>query len=395
VNEATRVAVMGGSLGGLTAALVLRDIGCDVHVFERSTAELEARGAGIAVLDETIRYLVEHDIADISTVCTRTEWLRYLHANGTVRHERPHPYLFSSWNTIYRHLLDSFGKERYHLGVEVAAFDQDDDHVHVRFADASIDTFDMLVCADGISSAARTRLLPHVVAEYAGYVAWRGTVPEPHLSATAMRTLGDAITYQVLDASHVLVYPIPALDGAVEPGYRLANFVWYRNVAEGAELEDLLTDSGGRQRTASVPPGKLRPEHVVEARSFARSRLAPQIAEVVDTAMAPFVQVIYDIAVPRMAFGRICLIGDAAFAIRPHAAAGTAKAADDAWTLADAMASERGDVQAALDRWEQGRLEVGFQVLQRARNIGTRSQFDGTWDPGDPDLIFGLHGPGH
>ena len=51
-----RVGVVGGSLGGLTAALVLRDLGCDVEVFERSIAELESRGAGIVVLDETIRY---------------------------------------------------------------------------------------------------------------------------------------------------------------------------------------------------------------------------------------------------------------------------------------------------------------------------------------------------
>ena len=54
-----RVIVMGGSVGGLTAALVLRDIGCDVRVFERSSAALQARGAGIAALDATLRYLIE------------------------------------------------------------------------------------------------------------------------------------------------------------------------------------------------------------------------------------------------------------------------------------------------------------------------------------------------
>ena len=40
---------------------------------------------------------------------------------------------------------------------------------------------------------------------------------------------------------------------------------------------------------------------------------------------------------PRMAFGRLCLIGDAAFVARPHAAAGTAKAAEDGWQLARAL----------------------------------------------------------
>ena len=46
-----RVIVMGGSVGGLTAALVFRDVGCEVRVFERSSAALQARGAGIAALD--------------------------------------------------------------------------------------------------------------------------------------------------------------------------------------------------------------------------------------------------------------------------------------------------------------------------------------------------------
>jgi len=49
------VSVVGGSIGGLTAALVLRDVGCDVRVFERSPAALAARGAGIAALDITLK----------------------------------------------------------------------------------------------------------------------------------------------------------------------------------------------------------------------------------------------------------------------------------------------------------------------------------------------------
>ena len=111
------------------------------------------------------------------------------------------------------------------------------------------------------------------------------------------------------------------------------------------------------------------------------------------SAPQPFLQVVYDIEVPRMAFGRVCLIGDAAFVVRPHAAAGTAKAAADAWALAEALGRER-DVPAALARWEPGQLALGGQLLERTRRIGRRSQVDGTWVPGDPELIFGLRGPG-
>ena len=94
-----------------------------------------------------------------------------------------------------------------------------------------------------------------------------------------------------------------------------------------------------------------------------------------------------------MVFGRTCLIGDAAFVARPHAAAGTAKAAADAWSLAEALEGAT-DVDAALRAWEPQQLALGRQLLARTRRIGTRSQVDGTWRPGDPELIFGLNEPG-
>ncbi|WP_051975234.1 FAD-dependent monooxygenase [Cupriavidus necator] len=114
---------------------------------------------------------------------------------------------------------------------------------------------------------------------------------------------------------------------------------------------------------------------------------------VVCGAAQPFLQVIYDVEVPQMAFDRVCLIGDAAFVVRPHAAAGTAKAAADAWALAGAL-KRHGDVVAALADWEPRQLALGQQLLERTRRIGRRSQVDGNWVAGDPELIFGLHGPG-
>ena len=134
--------------------------------------------------------------------------------------------------------------------------------------------------------------------------------------------------------SHILVYPIPGRDGSVAPGERLINIVWYRNYLAGDDLDDLLLDGYGIRREVSVPPGSLRPEHIAEARAVAAARLPGPIAEVVLAVDDLFVQVVFDLEVPRMAFGRACLLGDAAFVVRPHAAAGTAKAADDAWTLA-------------------------------------------------------------
>jgi 2,6-dihydroxypyridine 3-monooxygenase len=385
---------MGGSLGGLTAGLVLRDVGCDVHVFERSSVALQQRGAGIAVLDATIRYFVEnHVLDDVDQICTSTGWIRYLHPDGSTRYEEPHRYRFSSWNTIYRSLKTRLG-ERYHLGKEVIEFDQDGDGVTVRFADGEVSTWDMLMCADGGGSMARRRLLSDVGPSYAGYVAWRGTVPETELGAEAFRILHDAITYQLMPNGHILVYPIPNVDGSCEPGRRLMNFVWYRNVAEAIELEALMTDRVRQLRSVSLPPGAVQDCYLDEIRAVARDAMAAPIAEVVAKTAQPFVQVIVDVEVSAMVFGRICLIGDAAFTVRPHAGAGTAKACADAWAMAEAMAATDGDVEKALKLWEPGQVALGCELLARARDAGNRSQFLGTWVPGDPTLIFGLYGPG-
>jgi 2,6-dihydroxypyridine 3-monooxygenase len=276
----------------------------------------------------------------------------------------------------------------------MVGFDQGEGSVTVRFADRDAYTCDLLVCADGIDSTARQLLLPDVVPRYAGSVAWRGTFPEHDLSVHTFQVLRDAITYQVLEHSHILVYPIPNLDGAVQPGRRLMNFVWYRNVADGGPLAALMLDREGRQRLVSLPPGSVQQRFVEELRAFAAAEMAPPIAEVVRETVEPFVQVIFDAAVPAMAFGRVCLIGDAAIVLRPHAAAGTAKAARDAWALAEALTAADGNVDEALDRWEPGQLALGRQVMARARDIGTDSQVAGSWVPGDPKLAFGLYGPG-
>ena len=390
-----RVSIAGGSVGGLTTALVLRDAGCDVRVFERSAAALQARGAGIAALDATLDYLLRRGGFQVTDVCSSTGWIRFLNRDGSVRHEQRHRYRFSSWNTIYRSLLSLLDDGRYHLGSEVTGFAEQGGTVTVTLGTGQRAESDLLVCADGVSSPARARLLPAARPAYSGYVAWRGTVPERDLPPAARTILGDALTYQVLPGSHILVYPIPALDGSLTEGDRLINFVWYVNVAQGVPLDTLMTGRDGVRRPVSLPPGAATEAAVATMRRAARDCLAGPIAEAVVRAPQPFVQVVTDIEVPRMVFGRICLAGDAAFAVRPHAAAGTAKAAADGWALAAELTAAGGDVPAALAAWERRQLTLGRNLLARCREIGDSSQFRGTFQPGDPRLIFGLYGPGH
>jgi 2,6-dihydroxypyridine 3-monooxygenase len=389
---AARVAVVGGSLGGLTAALLLRELGLDVTVYERSGTELQQRGAGIGLLPATYRYLVERAHIDLDEISTSTDYVNYLDREGRVIHEQPQPYRFSNWNTIYRSLLRCFGGDRYLLDHEVTDTREHDGAVRFTLADGNEGEVELVVCADGIGSRARSRLLPEVTSAYAGYVAWRGLVPEKDLGREGDALL-DAITYYVYANSHILVYPIPGLDGSVRAGDRLINFVWYRNYLAGSDLHDLMTDCDGNLHEVSLPPGAARPEYVAELRAVATARLPDLMAKVVVSANEPFVQPIFDIEVPRMAFGRLCLIGDAAFAVRPHAAAGTAKAAADAWELTSAL-EEQPDIESALQTWEPRQLELGRELLGRTRRIGRRSQVVCNWSPGDPELIFGLYEPG-
>jgi 2,6-dihydroxypyridine 3-monooxygenase len=247
------------------------------------------------------------------------------------------------------------------------------------------------VAADGVASTARSILLPGSAPRYAGYVAWRGAVGEWELSEATFALLDEAITYHLMPKSHILAYPIPDVDGTLTPGRRQMNWVWYRNVNEGADLDDLVTDVHGQRHPLSLPPGHVQAHHVDSIRA-AGAKLPAPLAEMVLATPRPFIQVVVDVEVDRMVFGRVCLMGDAAFALRPHAAVGTAKAAEDAWQLARAL-QDGGDRHQALKRWEAGQLALGRQVLERTRRAGDRSQFEGTWQVGEP-LPFGLYEQG-
>jgi 2,6-dihydroxypyridine 3-monooxygenase len=144
----------------------------------------------------------------------------------------------------------------------------------------------------------------------------------------------------------------------------------------------------------SIHPGRVQQRFVDEMRETAGRVLPPAMAEVVQLTEQPYLQTVFDVRVPAMAQGRVAVIGDAAFAARPHAAAGTAKAADDAWTLYDHLAAGHGDIPTTLKGWEPAQLERGNQLIDRVSAMGARSQLTNTWTPGDPDLRFGLYAAG-
>ena len=389
-----RVAVVGGSLGGLTTALLLRDLGHDVDVFERSPGELTGFGAGIVAHEASLRYFAKRTTTSLDGMTVPVGIYRLLNGSGSLLFEESVAYRFISWGRLYQALLAEFGRSRYHRGAALVRFSQDTRGVDLRFASGKEDRYELLVLADGVLSTGRQRLFPGVAPVYAGYVAWRGTVAEHGIPARVLERIDGTLTYALIPHSHILVYPIPGADGCIKRGRRLWNFVWYRNVAKGAPFDDLMTDRDGHPHAISLRPGRVQERHVRELKALAAASLPDDVAAIVAATEHPFIQAVMDVESPTMAVGRVCLLGDAAFAARPHAAAGTAKAAENAWTLAEAIAPFEGDLSGALAAWSEHQTALGASLVARARDIGEGSQFRCDWRPGDPRLRFGLYEPG-
>ncbi len=284
------------------------------------------------------------------------------------------PQRFTSWGAIFRTLRSAVPDERYHQGSTLVGFGQAARRVVARFAEGGEVEVDLLVCADGSRSEARRILMPGVETSYAGYVAWRGTLEEARAAPGLVRFFDGSFTVSEARAGgHILCYLIPGPGAATEPGRRRLNWVWYVTTPEGPGLDRLLTDRTGRLNVSSVPAGLVPSGLVAEIQAAATRELHPRFAELVQATPDPFVQVIVDVAVPRMAFGRACLVGDAAFVLRPHAAAATAKAAADATALADALAADPRDPEAALRAWEVARLERGRLLAEHGVDLGRRT----------------------
>jgi 2,6-dihydroxypyridine 3-monooxygenase len=388
-----RAIVIGGSIGGLTAALVLRDLGFAVEVFERSAKPLTGRGSGIVLQPDTVRWFNERSNRPLHELNTSTSYVQYLNRDRGVDHREARIHHYTAWGTFYRALLDDLGAERYHLGESACGFSQTDHTATVRFTGGRAATADLAVFADGISSTARQQFDPDAALHYSGYVGWRGTHPLRSLSAGARNELGEALTFDVAEDSHAAMYPIPGEEGTSADD-QLMNYVWYRNVAQGPELTELLLDKRGNPGVLSVPPGLVQDHYIAELKESAAQQLSPSVAEVVIATEEPYLQVVTDVRSNRMVQGRVALIGDAACAARPHAAAGTAKAAADAWALADALGDAGGDVAGALAKWEPAQLKLSDSLMRRAIAMGNEFQLSHTAIPGDPSLRFGLYGPG-
>jgi 2-polyprenyl-6-methoxyphenol hydroxylase-like FAD-dependent oxidoreductase len=288
---------------------------------------------------------------------------------GRVTHELATSQLQSSWARVYRLLKDAFPVADYRFGMGLERIEQDAASVTAIFADGSRATGELLVGADGVHSTVRGLLLPQAQPRYAGYVAWRGLVDEPAFPEEH-RILFERYTMCLPEGEMMLCYPVPGRDNETKPGRRGYNHIWYRPTDFNETLPRLCTDASGRCHGISIPPPLIRPEVTARIKADARTLLAPQIAAVVERTEQLFFQPVFDLETPRMALGRVALLGDAAFVARPHVGAGVTKAALDAECLAREIRAANGDLDAALARYDRERRLFGSRIVDRARRLG-------------------------
>ncbi len=363
-----RVIVIGGSMSGLLSALLLRRAGWDVDVYERVEGELSGRGAGIVAQPELIARLQGLGL-ETAELGVRIASRKILNREGRLTRSLDCAQVATAWERVYRLLRDAFPAERYHRGKSLTHLTQDARAVTAHFSDGETATADLLIGADGIRSTVRQQCLPAVTQAYAGYTAWRSLIAEEAIPAETRAEIFEFMAFGLPPGEQFLSYPVAGPDDDLRVGHRRTNVIWYRPADEATKLPWLLTDAHGKTHELSIPPPLIRAEAIADMHDGAERFLAPQFRALVALMPEPILQPIYDLVSPRMAFGRVAIVGDAAFVARPHVGAGVSKASDDGAALVEGL-QKHDSVEAALKAFEAARLPENNRIIERARHLG-------------------------
>jgi 2-polyprenyl-6-methoxyphenol hydroxylase-like FAD-dependent oxidoreductase len=342
-----RFVIVGGGIGGLSAALALRREGFEPQVFEQAPALLEV-GAAIAVWPNAMRVVRSLNLSDAVTARGGLlKHARWLGRDGRVFNHFPFPDEDVPGVALHRAdlqgtLLRALPPDSIHLGKTFEGFSQEHDEVRARFADGSEVACDVLVAADGLHSRARRQLLGDDAPVYRGYTVWRGIAKLEHeslLPDTASEVYGSGKRFGI---------------GPVG----LGRTGWWA--------------------TANEPEGANEPvsEHRNKLLQLFDGWCAP-VCELIRATPAETIlrNSTYDrLPVKRWGVGRVTLLGDAAHPLTPNFGQGGCMAIEDAAVLARCLA-KYVDADRALRSYEAHRLARTARVTRYSLLYGAVGQW--------------------
>ena len=350
------VAVIGGGIGGLVAALSLLRAGVDVHVYEQARALSEV-GAGVQVSPNAACILHRLGLAEaLAKMGVKPlAWHQRRWDDGRTLLRTPlaeameAAFGFPHYQMHRADVLDALARalpaERVHVGQRFTALVDHGDHVEVEFENGTRISVEALVGADGIHSTVRRALFGPDNPHFTGCVAYRGLVP-----ADRLVHLGIEVTAQVWmgPGKHFVHYFVQ--------NRRLVNFV--------AVIEqDTWT------RESWIDPGE-----VADALG-AFEGWHPQVRGIVQAVDKIFLWALFERKpMARWSAGRVALLGDACHAMLPFMAQGAAQAIEDGATLAAWRPSQVGarEVPEALRRYETLRLPRASRIQALSGTNKTR-----------------------
>ena len=364
-----RIAVIGGSMAGLFAAINLQALGFKVTIFERSTTSLANRGAGIATHGELYDALTSAGITPSQQMGVESRGRILLGKEGKITEQQNMSQIMSSWGLIYRFLRTQIADSDYKVGYELTEVNfRKNKTITAKFKNGTCLETDWLIGADGMNSTVRKIVEPFSQPKYAGYFAWRGLIEEQLIEEDLRKELANVISFGLAPAGHWLGYLVAGKNDTIEEGRRWYNWGWYRHATD-ISLRNHLTDDNGRYFENGIPHNLIRQSLILKMRSEANTHLAPQIKRVIKLTKQPFLQGMFDVGCENLIHDRVILIGDAAFTARPHVGLGVSKAAQDASTLAKAFDSKKR--QEALLKWETERKRYGLATIRWGRDLGS------------------------
>lgn len=375
MSDAVRVGIVGGSIAGCAAAHVLRELGCDVTVFERNPDELRDRNYGIAI-PETLR--AELDAAGLvdprlpSMHYTERVWLVRDGENGRVLWRQPFRARYHNWGLLWRTLRARVVGADYRVGARVTEVESAPGEARVVTSDGRRHRFDLVIGADGYRSVARAAVDAAARPAYAGYGLWRGSYPIDRV-ADLLDQLGEverSFATIALPHGHALFALVP--DATAE--HRMTWALYYR-------IPGMPADPA----PAELAVRRVDDELLAFLDAVVDEHFPPAYAEIVRRTERDelMVQPVFDLLAGKLVADRVLLMGDAAAVTRPHAGAGATKALQEALALGQTWGD---DLDATLAEYGNRRAPVARSVVELGRRIGA-AQVEKTpdWPSMTPD----------